>query len=421
MRTVVSASVKRPGAARLSLPWEPLRAPTHWTEALLRPRSFPLALLLATACGGDARDEGQSTGLTAPATGAEDPGTSGGPETSDESGDAPAGSSGDETGQTSGAESSTGGDLGDPDYSNIARLQVPASWATGPGNTWTYDFTADLPPDYEIAREFYVEHPDDYDFLVVYTEGEFDEFFAHAVGVQENISGIRFGAEPMWSQAEAAGSAGRLQQVSLMNSPSLYPDPGAADILIHETVHRWSAFLGLQGAPSLLGPAGGHWNIHLSTGGPSATGYGELIDTGGGSFRFDVIYPLQISPLELYVAGLIPAAEVPPLFYVANATGYDPAVNPWGETLGPTSYGEDATFTGDRVDFTIDDIIASNGPRLPAFGDAPTHFRFAFALVCADVTACDENDLAIVEQQRVAFASQFPAATGQLASIETEL
>lgn len=367
----------------------------------------------------------QSAGLTSPVTGAEDAGTSEEPEDTDGDDDTDGGSSGGDTAdQTSAAETSTGGDTGASEYSNIARLQVPAAWATGPGNTWTYDFDAELPPDYEIAREFYVAHPDDYDFLVVYTEGEFDEFFAHAVGVQENISGIRYGEEPSWSQTDAAGSAGRLQQVNLMNAPSLYPDPAAADILIHETVHRWSAFLGLQSAPSpgaLLGPAGGHWNIHLSTGGPSATGYGELIDTGGGSFRFDVIYPLQISPLELYVAGLIPASEVPPLFYVANATGYDPAVNAWGETLGATSYGEDATFTGDRVDFTIDDIIASNGPRLPAFGDAQTHFRFAFALVCADVAACDEGDLAIVEQQRQAFAVQFPAATGQRASIETEL
>lgn len=384
-----------------------------------------LALLLGTACDGEGRDETQVTGLTTVATGAEGSGTSGEPGSAGHS-EASEDASGEADGsdESSGAGESSGGSNADPDYSNIARLQVPASWATGPGNTWTYDFTAELPPDYEIAREFYADHPDDYDFLVVYTEGEFDEFFAHAVGVQENVSGIRFGEEPLWSQTEAAGSAGRLEQVSLMNTPSLYPDPSAADILIHETMHRWSAFLGLQSAPgpgALLGPAGGHWNIHLSTGGPSATGYGELIDTGGGSFRFDVVYPLQISPLELYVAGLIPAAEVPPLFYVTNATGYDPAVNAWGETLGATSYGEDATFTGDRVDFTIDDIVASNGPRTPAFGDAPTHFRFAFALVCSDVNACKESDLAVVEQQRQAFAIQFPAATGQRATVETEL
>ncbi len=390
-----------------------------------RPKRTLLVLLLGTACGDATRDAPQATGLTTPATGPGDAGTSGGPGSAEGTDGSEDGSGGGETEeQTTGADASTGDESGDQDNSNIARLQVPAGWVTGVGNTWTYDFEAELPPDYEIAREFYVEHPDDYDFLVVYTEREFEEFFAHAVGVQENISGIRYGEEPSWSQAEAAGSAGRLQQVSLMNAPSLYPDPSAADILIHETMHRWSAFLGLQSAPgpgSLLGPAAGHWNIHVSTGGPSATGYGELIDTGGGSFRFDVVYPLQVSPLELYLAGLIPAAEVPPLFYVTNATGYDPAVNAWGETLGPTSYGEDASFLGDRVDFTIDDIVASNGPRLPAFGDAPTHFRFAFALVCADVSACNESDLAIVERQRVAFATQFPAATGQRATVDTEL
>lgn len=392
---------------------------------MCKPKRITLALLLATACGGDARDNAFQTGPTSPVPGSGDAGTSGGTESGDSSGDSEEDSSGgDETEQTSVADASTGDDNFDPDYSNIARLQVPPTWVPKSGGTWTYDLEAELPPDYEIAREFFVEHADDYDFLVVYTEVDVAEVSAHALGVQENISGIRYGDEPSWSQAQAAGSAGRLQQISFMNAPTLYPDASAADILIHETVHRWSAGLGLQSAPSpgsLLGPAGGHWNIHVSTGGPSATGYGELIDTGGGSFRFDVVYPLQISPLELYVAGLIPAAEIPPLFYVTNATGYEPAIDPWGDAFGPTTYGEDATFTGTRVDFTIDDIVASNGPRLPAFGAAPTHFRFAFVLVCADVTACKESDLDLVEQQRVAFASQFPAATGQRASIETEL
>lgn len=389
------------------------------------PKRITLALVLAAGCSDDAREEAQWTGAVPPATGVGGAGTSGDSESADASDDTGGDDSdGDGGAQTSVADASTGEDNGVPDDSNIARLQVPAAWLTKSGTTWSYDLYAELPPDYEIAREFYVEHADDYDFLVVYTELEVAEVPAHALGVQENISGIRYGEEPSWSQAQTAGSAGRLQQINFMNAPTFYPDPAAADILIHEAVHRWSAGLGLQSAPSpgsLLGPAGGHWNIHVSTGGPSATGYGELIDIGGGSFRFDVVYPLQISPLELYVAGLIPAAEVPPLFYVANASGYEPAVDPWGDAFGPTTYGEDATFMGTRVDFTIEDIVASNGPRVPAFGVAPTHFRFAFALVCADVTACNESDLALVEQQRVAFASQFPAATGQRASIDTEL
>ena len=106
---------------------------------------------------------------------------------------------------------------------------------------------------------------------------------------------------------------------------------------------------------------------------------------------------------------------------MASPGNYDPAVNEWGETLGARSYGEDATFTGTRVDFTIDEVVEANGVRTPVYGTAPTHFRFAFVLVCADVDNCREEDLAIVEAQRLAFPEAFAAATGGRASADVSL
>ena len=100
---------------------------------------------------------------------------------------------------------------------------------------------------------------------------------------------------------------------------------------------------------------------------------------------------------------------------------FDSLVNEWGETLGARSYGEDATFTGTRVDFTIDDVVEANGVRTPVYGTAPTHFRFAFVLVCADVDNCSEDDLAIVEAQRLALPEAFAAATGGRASADVSL
>lgn len=314
-------------------------------------------------------------------------------------------------------------DAGTPpadDTSNVARIGRPDVLTVRADGSWTF---ADMLDVTAFGREFYREHPDDYDFLAVYTEGEFTEFWALAVTVDDTIRGI--GIDDGWGlEPGIAGSAGRLQQINLMNTPRLYaPAAADADVLIHETAHRWGAYVLLDSAPHddvLLDGFGGHWNVHVHTGGPSALGYGDLVDLGSGRFRFTRRNPLRFSPLELYLAGWITAAEVPPLFYVVDAHGYDPATS-WDGAWGPASYGENASFAGTRRDFTVADLIATNGPRVPAAGTGPRELRFAFVLVCRDVSACNADDLAVVETQRRAFPAQFAAATGGHATAVTTL
>jgi len=117
----------------------------------------------------------------------------------------------------------------------------------------------------------------------------------------------------------------------------------------------------------------------------------------------------------------MPAEQVPPLFYVQGAHDYDPAVPPFGDAWTQGSYTMDARFSGTRVDFTVQDVIAANGVRTPAFGQAPTHFRFAFVLVCSDAAACNADDLALVEAQRTAFETQLGTATGGRATADATL
>jgi hypothetical protein len=306
------------------------------------------------------------------------------------------------------------------DTSNVARIGPPAALTVRADGTWTF---ADMLDVAGFGVEFYREHPDDYDFLAVYTEGEFTEFWALAVTVSYTIRGIGIddglGVDP-----GIAGSAGRLQQINLMNTPQLYaPAPADTDVLVHETAHRWGAYVLLDSAPTsdmLLDGFGGHWNVHVHTGGPSTLGYGALVDLGGGRFRFTRHDPLRFSPVELYLAGWLAPAEVPPLFYVVGARDYDPATS-WDGAWGPASYGEDVSFSGTRRDFSIADLIATNGVRVPAAGTGQREFRFAFVLVCRDVAACDADQLAVVEAQRRAFPAQFAAATGGHATALTTL
>lgn len=373
--------------------------------------------LVLVACAGETPDTdpfaATAAVTTAPASGSAGASTAGHddgdePGSSDDSGDAP-GSTGVAT---------TGSD--EP-FADIAIVARPDSIVDAGGGIWRVGERAMD----DVGKAFYAAHPDDYDFLVVYTEGDDDQLGAYAHAVQDDAHGIGldgYGPAP-YSPADA-GSAGRLMQIDFMNAPALYDDGHDASIVIHETVHHFSAYIELPGTPTeafLLDDGWAHWNIHVNTGGPSATGYGDLTDLGGGRFAFTVIYPLTLSPLELYLAGWLPPEQVGPMFYVRDASDYDPPSPPFDGPWRHGSYGQDASFAGTRVDFTIDDVVAANGVRSPAFGEAPSELRFAFVLVCEDTAACDPQALAIVEAQRTAMATQFGEATGGRASADVRL
>lgn len=375
-------------------------------------------LILATACGAPERESPWDS--TSPTTTI----STTAPATTDE----PDASSDDEAGsdaESSGSSGTTDAPDDPPppeDYADVAKVGVTPGFTDHGDGTWSMTETA-LD---EIGFAFYAEHPDDYDFLVVYTEGDFVEYGAFAYSVKYDTTGIApdTGGYPPPFTPQDVGSAGRLMQINFMNTPALYQGQDAS-IVVHETVHHWSAYIELAGTPTeaflLDSIYGGHFNIHTNTGGSSATGYGDLVDMGNGRFQFTVQYPLRLSPLEMYLAGMIGPAEVPPLFYVVNPSQYDPATPPYDAAWSQGSYSSDASFAGTRVDFDIDDVIATNGPRTPAFGQQQTDYRFAFVLVCANVDACDAGALAGVEAQRTAFEVDWDNATGGRSSADASL
>ena len=144
----------------------------------------------------------------------------------------------------------------------------------------------------------------------------------------------------------------------------------AARSNIHEIGHQW--INSLDG--TLADPRGAHWPV-------SDLAYGVMGYSGAGgqgqSFPFDLIeqadgsyllssreFATEFNDVELYVMGLATAAEVGQHFVFSNQDQLG-QLRPGGVLAGPV------------VPVTIGDIIASNGPRVPAAGDAPTEFRLA--------------------------------------------
>lgn len=303
-------------------------------------------------------------------------------------------------------------------YPEVARVDMPASFIPVGDGSYRFDSGLEV---FDVTRAFYAAHGDDYDFVILYTDFLIQEIWQFELTTNANIGGI--GQDIVYQQHfnwpldwyVEAGSAGELDAVVFMNHRSLWDAAAftAQEILTHEVGHRWGASIVLPQASdpmALLDASLSHWARVAAVGGPSALGYGELLDNGDGTFTHQRVSPLRYAPLELYAMGLI-APDDPSLgdmFHVSGAPDAD-AVN----ARGPV------TFSGTRHDLSMADVVAALGPRTPPSTAAQTSFRFAFVLVCDD--ACSDASLAWVDGQRLSWPATFATATGGRSTATTEL
>jgi hypothetical protein len=150
----------------------------------------------------------------------------------------------------------------------------------------------------------------------------------------------------------------------------------------HEMGHRWSAFVSakVNGQAIQLGPV--HWARGLQA--PVAFPYQrptEASAMGGGVWQdnFDGTYTqldddyyvpaTGYSYLDLYLMGLISAAEVPDFFILQNLV-------PGGKNANGHPI-----FKADRTKVTIQDVIAAEGPRLPDVDHAQKKFNTGIVVV----------------------------------------
>ena len=273
-----------------------------------------------------------------------------------------------------------------------------------------------------VARKFYSAFPDDYDQLIVFTTQKLTDLttFAYEQTVKNTIAGI--GSDGFDYSADY-GSGGRLESFVLMDNVGKYPaDPAARflsedsalTLVAHESGHRWltqATFLDNgSGSAALLGRQGAHWSFFFDSDGSFLEG-NNIDDLGGGSFRTSGA-SLRYSALDQYLMGLRAAEEVPPFFYVSapSGTGQDPESNPMSNV----------TFNGTRRDVTIDNVIASIGPRVPSVADSPKVWRQAWILVAPGGAATPEQ-LAQLETLRAAWEPFWTVSTEGRGTVEARL
>jgi hypothetical protein len=191
----------------------------------------------------------------------------------------------------------------------------------------------------------------------------------------------------------------------------------------HEFGHRWGAYATakLTGEAVRLGPWP-HWAVGLHA--PVAFPYSlptEASTLGGAvwqdnedgtytQLREGYFVPAAgYSRLDLYLMGLMSAAEVPDFFVLNNLVplGQDPDGRP--------------IFKADRTKVTIEDVVAAEGPRSPAAGDSQQRFNTGIVVMVEHGRRPSAKLLKRAEAIRSRWIDYWAITTGHRAAMTTDL
>jgi hypothetical protein len=320
-----------------------------------------------------------------------------------------------------------------------ARAAVVGLAPGGNGQVQLLDYTANLPSGVikigiaerfvtsrtfdhlAVARAFFREFADIYDHLIVFLD--FPQSlgpgaFAFEITIKNDVRGL---GVPISDNTAQVGSRNRLRSFVQMGTLSRYPhDPeqpflgtnSTLDVLGQEAGHRWLSFTRFidgngEASDALLGRDLSHWSFCHNSLASDMEG-NEWQEQGNDRF-LSVDATSRYSPLDQYAMGLIGASEVPPFYYVGGCN--NPAAAPQ----------TNAIIQGPRIDVTIDQIIAAEGPRVPDFRKAPHAFDMAFILVAEGGQFPSEDSIGKIDRIRAAWESYFAAAVDGKGSVRTAL
>ena len=279
-------------------------------------------------------------------------------------------------------------------------------------------------PRRRIAQKLIETHGDFYDFIVVFTNFDFDRDGAIGfyLNVRNDVEGINL---PVVDNGDRFGSPARLQGFIDMGPISQYRveplslEPGDPNfrttlgVLAHEVGHRWltSVRYDSGGGPrtDLLGLDDAHWSFLLSS--DASFLYGNAWEPVGGDLYRSVEIQSRFSELDLYLMGFLAPEEVSPLSLLVN-----PDVDP---TRLPELGAEIEAIDVETV--TVDQIIAVEGARSPNHDLSQKDFAVAFVFLTAESLLPTARDLEAVELIRSNFTDTFFGLTRGRALVDPDL
>lgn len=272
----------------------------------------------------------------------------------------------------------------------------------------------------DVESGFLAVHPDDSQFLVMFTTFELPPpVGALYQSVANDVHGI--GYEHIAPEDAVIPDRGmgyfddtpdsQIYGFLHMNRWQNYlgGDPGGVDdnyislVFGQELGHAWLAFVsyddGTGPRRDMLGRANAHWSFYLDSGGSPVQGH-DWLDNGDGTFTAIKHELYEYSDLDLYLMGLLPPEQVAPWFLLENPSNCVDAASGDGVCADPGAFlfeAESYTVNATRRDITIDDVIAAEGPRVPAWPDAPDSYDVSFVLVTRADEVLSEGDKLLLD------------------------
>ena len=289
------------------------------------------------------------------------------------------------------------------------------------------------------AKKFYRSNPDEYEMLIFFPNFSVGSG-SFGTPVRNDTRGI--GLELM-DKGEEYGSQKRLEHVVLITHFLDFPDDpyqhwgkhSLLSIIAHEVGHRWLAFPNVDHPPldseELLGRNKTHWSFFLNTvnspmtftPNPSRSSLSPWIasscmegnywvDNQDGSFTASQEYLDGYSLLDQYLMGLVSDLDVGGLFVI-----HDPYDTDKTRESAPAP---GTVVKGTRVDITVNDIIAAEGPRIPDLSHSQRRYKQAFVLVVERRSTPTPEEVAKLNDARVEWESYYvPTVTEDRLTVDT--
>lgn len=275
-----------------------------------------------------------------------------------------------------------------------------------------------------VAQRFYQTHGDNYDFLVVFTNFEFETGTAIAfhnsvrnsvrgIGLAQFDNGALFQAPGRLTAFVDMADVSRYRRAPQSLSPA---SPGLVrtlNVLAHEVGHQWLSHVRYRDAAgatssALLGKDGAHWSYLLDS--DASVMYGADWQARQDGTFVAAGVDQGYSALDLYLMGLLDPAAVPPFVLLRN-----PAID-------ATRIAEEGDVVSAQPEtVSIAQVIAAEGERSPSFLLSPKAFRVGFVFLTAPGVEPDPADLEAVDLVRRMFPGHFFALTRGVAIADTTL
>ena len=226
----------------------------------------------------------------------------------------------------------------------------------------------------KVAEKFYTLYPNmtDYDFLSIFTSIHFSNYIEFHDRNIDNVNGIGPNQMHIYNNLpqNLLGINYLGDTYSLANNPTESMLKKNLNLMLHETGHQWLAYMGLNEGIS----TGAHYSKWLNNAFlHNDKLYGDVM--GGNAWQNNgdgtvSAVPMAdasfFSPLSLYLMGLIPSSEVPPIEIVVPVNSNDEGYQ---------------NVKGVIKKINISDLISNYGERVPSYLDSKKDFKMAYILI----------------------------------------